>query len=143
MKDRIIDTLMPLLAPLSVVLLVALLCLANPAEAEAAPMKAGTSTAPTVATMDAECIRCEGTACSLPYVDDVNDWGPGKVIVTVCCCGDAAKYQLKVTNPKGKKVKVTKVKRDVWTVVLKKGKTYKLSVRPKGGKWRSIRYGVC
>lgn len=120
-----------------------LLIAAAPAEAEAAPMKAGTSTAPTVATMDAECIRCEGTACSLPYIDDVNDWGDGKVIVTVCCCGDAAKYQLKVTNPKGKKVKATKVKRDVWTVVLKKGKTYKLSVRPKGGKWRSIRYGVC
>ena len=111
--------------------MVALLVAAMPAgEAEAAQLNAG-------------CIRCEGTACSLPLVDDVNDWGKGKVIVTVTCCGDAKSYQLKVTNEKGGKVKATKHKKRVWTVVMKKGRTYKLSVRPKGGKWRSIRYGVC
>ena len=78
-------------------------------------------------------------AASLPYIDDVNDWGAGKSIATVVVSGD--KPQLKVTSG-GKKVKVTKHKKGVWTVVLKNGKKYKLSSREKGGKWKSIGYRV-
>lgn len=88
-------------------------------------------------------MQAERVVCSLPYIDDANEYGPGKVIVTVVCCGDAKSYQLKVTNEQGKKVKVTKHKKRVWSVVLRKGRTYKLSVRPKGGVYRSIYYGVC
>ena len=82
--------------------------------------------------------------CSLPYVDDVNEWGKGHVILTVYCCGNAKAYDLKVTSGKGK-MKVVRSKRhkNVWTVVIRKGKTYKLSVRAKGGSWKSIKYGIC
>ena len=121
------------LIAIAAAVMVALLVAAIPVnEAEAAPLNAG-------------CIRCEGTACSLPYVDDVNEWGKGKVILTVYCCGNAKSYQLKVTNEKGKKAKAVRSKKrnDVWTVVVRKGHVYKLSVRPKGGVWRSIYYGVC
>lgn len=83
--------------------------------------------------------------CSLPYVDDVNEWSKNNVILTVYCCGNAKSYDLKVVSDKGKKAKAVRSKRhrNVWTVVVKKNRVYKLSVRAKGGKWKSIKYGIC
>ena len=78
--------------------------------------------------------------CSLPFIDDVNEWGKGKVILTVTACGDKS-IQLKATS-QGKRLKVVKHKPRVWTVVVRKGKEVKLSVRPRHGKWRSIGYRV-
>lgn len=80
-------------------------------------------------------------AASLPYVDDVNEWSAESSIATVVVCGKNP--QLRVTSG-GKKVKAVKRKRGVWTVIVKHGKTYKLSSREKGGKkWKSISYRVC
>lgn len=119
------------LVAIAAAVMAALLVAVIPAnEADAAPLKAATT-------------KAERVACSLPHVDDVNDWGKGKVILTVFCCGNAKAYHLKVVNDKGGKVKVVKSKKNVWTVVLRKGRTYKLSVKPKGGVYRSIYYGVC
>ena len=76
---------------------------------------------------------------SLPYVEDVNPSGSG-YIATVTCCG-AKGAQLKVTS-KGKRVKVRKHAPRVWTVKMRKAQTYKLSVRAKGGSWKSIAYRI-
>ena len=112
----------------AIVAAVIALSLMGAPRAEAAPLSAG-SVEP---------------RCSLPYVDDVNEWGKGHVILTVYCCGNAKSYDLKVTDPKGRKAKPIRSKRhrNVWTVVIRKGKEYKLSVRAKGGKWKSVGYRV-
>ena len=93
-------------------------------------------------------------ACSLPYVDDVNDWGKGKVMATLCVCvtkGESAfKYTVKDTNTgKAAKVKMRKChdcgKKHIATVVLKRGHVYKITVKAKDGKRynkRSIAYCV-
>lgn len=114
---------------IAAVLMVALFVAAMPAsEAEAAPLSAaGMSTnAPDV---------------SLPYVEDVNPCG-GKKYVAVVTCASNGKAELKVTCG-GKKVKVERLDERTWTVTLKKGKTYKMSVKANGSAWKSIKYGVC
>lgn len=97
-------------------------------EAEAAPLSAaGMSTS--------------APECSLPYVDDVQQVGK-KYEALITCAGSAQSFDLKVTL-NGKKVKVTKLDTNLWSVKLKKGKTYKVSVRAHGGSWKSVMYGVC
>ena len=87
--------------------------------------------------------------CSYPYIDDANECGKGKLELVVCAYGDKkpASYELRVTDMRTKKrVKATKVKRKaspaVWTVRVKKGRTYKFATREKGGKWNVMRYGI-
>ena len=78
---------------------------------------------------------------SLPYIDDANEWSGGKTCITVTACGKKS-CKLKVTDCKtGKRVKVTKHKPRVWTVVIRNHRTYKLSVKDKGG-WKTIRYRI-
>ena len=82
------------------------------------------------------------SACSLPYVDDVNDWGANSKIATVYAVGDKP-MKLKAVDAKTRKpAKVRKVKRGVWLVTMKRGHAYKLSVKDKGGKWKSIGYRI-
>ena len=93
-------------------------------------------------------------ACSLPYVDDVNDWGKGKVIVTLYTCitkGETAfRYTVKDTKTnKAAKVTMRKChdcgKKHIATVVMKRGHVYKITVKAKDGKrWnkRAIAYCV-
>ena len=92
-------------------------------------------------------------ACTIPYIDDVNDWGARSSIVTVCALkhdGDKA-VKWKVTDAKTKKAaKVENVHRYknwyVCMVVMKHGRTYKVSVKAKANgkwsKWKSIGYCV-
>ena len=92
-------------------------------------------------------------ACTIPYIDDVNDWGARSSIVTVCALkhdGDKA-VKWKVTDTKTKKaVKVENVHRYknwyVCTAVMKHKHVYKISVKAKThgkwGKWKSIGYCV-
>lgn len=90
-------------------------------------------------TAEAKEVTVATPSVSLPYVDDVNPWGGG-YIATVTCAG-SAKAELKVTL-NGKRVKVRKHAPRVWTVKLKKSRTYKLSVRIKGCAWKSIGYRI-
>ena len=99
----------------------------------------------TPATADAKQLKAArpATTCSLPYVDDANPYGAGRYIVTLTVCGNAKGYQMKVTDAKtGKRAKVTKHKRNVWTAVIKRGSTYRIQARAKGGTWRTVRYGI-
>lgn len=75
---------------------------------------------------------------SLPYVDDVNEWGSGHIL-TVVAAGEPSALKATV---KGKALKVTRHKRNVWTVVVKRKAYVKLSVRAKGGKWKAIGFRV-
>jgi len=80
---------------------------------------------------------------SLPYVDDANPCGAKSYVATITCCGDA-KAKLKVTDLKTKKqVRVTKHRPRVWTVTMKRGRTYRISVKARSGAWKSIKYGIC
>ena len=71
-------------------------------------------------------------AVSYPTVDDVNEWGAGKSILTVTAAG-TGKLKLKATSGK-KKLKVTRHHRGVWTVVVRNGKKVRLTVRDAEGK---------
>ena len=81
-------------------------------------------------------------ATSLPYVEDVNPYGSGKSVATVVCYGGHGPFKLKVTDERGKRVKVHRHRKGVWTVVLRNGEAYKVSVREKGEGWKSIGYCV-
>lgn len=78
----------------------------------------------------------EPTFCSMPYVDDLNDWGSRAFMATIVCAGNS-KAQCKVTL-KGKRVRVTKHHPRVWTAKLVKGKYYRISVRVPRGAWKTI-----
>lgn len=75
-------------------------------------------------------------AVSYPCVDDVNEWGKGKSILTVTACGKG-KLALKATSG-GKKLKVRKTKRGVWLVVVKNRKAVQLIASDKHGKRRIV-----
>lgn len=107
--------------------MIALLVAGTPAaEADAKPLQAGY-------------VKCTTQACSLPYVEDVNKVKGGyAVLIEVCGKPSAVKVELK-----GKKLKVKRLDAHTWKVTLKKGKVYKLSAKAKGGKWKSVKYGVC
>ena len=91
-------------------------------------------------------------AVSLPYVDDVNDWGKGKVIATVYAAGHESSFKFTVKDTKTKKpAKVTMRKcrdcgkKHIATVVMKRGHVYRITVKAKDGKRynkRSIAYCV-
>lgn len=83
-------------------------------------------------------VTADRPSVSLPYVEDVNPQGSGYV-ATVSCAGSPS--DIRVTC-KGKRVKVHRESKRVWTVKLKKNAYYKLSVRAAGGKWKSIGYRV-
>jgi len=97
-------------------------------EAEAAPLSAAE-------------MSTAAPECSLPYVDDVQQVNGGyEALVT---CAGSANAKLTVTDMKTKKtVKVTKLDARMWSVKLKKGRTYKLTVKL-GKDAKSIKYGVC
>lgn len=76
---------------------------------------------------------------SLPYVDDVNEWGASSYILTVYAAGNPS--ACKATS-KGKALKVKRHGKRVWTVVVKRRAYVRLSVRAKGGAWKSIGYRV-
>lgn len=79
-------------------------------------------------------------ACSLPHVDDVNDWGRGKVIATVTACGHESKFSMHAYDLTAKKpAKVKKCKKRVWTCVMKRGHVYKFTVKAKDGKRYNMR----
>lgn len=77
--------------------------------------------------------------CSIPYVDDVND--AGRDYVATVCVNGRANAIIKVKSGK-KTIKAKKVKRNVWLVNMKRGKTYKIAARVKNGKWRKIAYKI-
>lgn len=77
--------------------------------------------------------------CSLPYITDANPMGNGKYIVMVEVAGHADK--VKVTC-NGKSVKLYQLDDHTWSFELKKGKTYTVKAKPKGGAWKSIDYRV-
>lgn len=79
-------------------------------------------------------------AVSYPTVDDVNDWGARSSIVTVTASGHG-KLKLKATSA-GKRLKVTRHKCGVWTVVVRNGSIVKLTASDKDGK-RTVKYAVC
>ena len=80
--------------------------------------------------------------CSLPYIDDANPVG-GKVELVVCCCGKAKSFDLKVVDMRtGKRVKAVKIRKRVWTVRVREHRTYRFSVRERGGRWNTMRYGI-
>lgn len=92
-----------------------------------------------VAPMQAEAkLTTAEPSVSLPYVEDVNPYGGGYV-ATVSCAGRGSAI-LKVTC-KGKPVKVRKVAKRTWTVKMKQGRCYKLSVRS-GSACKSIGYRI-
>ena len=81
----------------------------------------------------------EGTEprfCSMPYIDDLNDWGSRAFMATIVCAGNS-KAQCRVTL-KGKRVRVEKCHPRVWVAKLKRGEYYRISVRVPHGKWKSI-----
>ena len=107
-----------------------------------------------IAAMLAMCVACvpraealsaapmkHETVVSLPYVDDANPC-KGGYTVTVSCAGNAKSYALKVTDERGKAVKVEKHSKRVWTVTMKRGHVYKIAVKGAGASWKSIRYGI-
>ena len=66
------------------------------------------------------------------YVDAHEEWGVKHSIITVVGSGHG---KLKLTaKQSGKKLKVTKHHRGVWTVVVKNGKKVRLTVRDRDGK---------
>lgn len=87
----------------------------------------------------AELAAASVSNASLPYVDDVNEWGASRCILTVVAAGKPS--ALKATSG-GKALKVKRHERNVWTVVVKKRAYVKLSVRAGNGKWKSIGYRV-
>ena len=98
-------------------------------------------TAPAEA-LQAGSIKASAPSVSLPYVEDVNP-SKGAFVAVVSCAGKAKRAELRVTDVRAKKrVKVHRVSAKRWTVKLAKGRSYKLSVRAKGGAWRSIGYRV-
>ena len=102
----------------------------------AAAFLAATMLAPTALA----CERCEaaGNAVSLPYVEDVNPDGNGYA-ARIEACGKPAKFKVIC---KGKKVKAVRDGRNAWVVKMKRGKTYRISVKAKHGKWKSIAYRI-
>ena len=78
-------------------------------------------------------------AVSYPTVDDVNEWGAGKSILTVTAAG-TGKLKLRATSGK-KKLKVVKHHRGVWSVVVRNGRSVKLTARDAEGK-RTIKFEV-
>ena len=122
MKERIIEALTCIAAPLTVLLLVVALSAVPSGTAEAKTLSAGS--VPSV---------------SLPYVDDANPSGSGYVLTVTCAGSPSAKLKASVG---GKSLKVTKVRARVWTVEIPKGKEVRLSVRAGSGKWKSIGYRV-
>ena len=80
---------------------------------------------------------------SLPYVEDVNPSGKAAYVAVVSCAGKAKRVELRVTDLKAKKrVKVHRISGKRFEVKIRKGRSYKLSVRAKGGAWKSIGYRV-
>ena len=122
MKQRILDTLASVAAPLVVLLMVIALSVVPSGVAEAKTLSAGSV-----------------PSTSLPYVDDVNPSGSGYVLTVTCAGSPSAKLKASVG---GKSLKVTKVRARVWTVEIPKGKEVRLSVRAGSGKWKSIGYRV-
>lgn len=89
----------------------------------------------------------QAMAVSYPYVDDCNEWSSRSSVITVVACGDG-KLTLSAKQG-GKKLKVKKHHRGVWTVhhrgvwtvVIKNKKAVKLTAKDRSGK-RSISYRV-
>ena len=76
-------------------------------------------------------------AVSYPCVDDVNEWNGNRSCLTVTAVGEGS---LKLTaKGNGKKLKVEKHHRGVWTVVVRNGERVVLTVRDKNES-RSIEY---
>ena len=78
---------------------------------------------------------------SLPYVTDVNPVGGNMYEAQVECAGSAKAFELRATC-KGRSAKVHRIGKHAWSVKIRRGEAYKLSVRAKGGKWKSIGYRV-
>lgn len=80
---------------------------------------------------------------SIPFVDDANDAGEKAAILTLTCYGNAKSFSMKVVDAKsGKRLNVAKHKNRVWTATVKRFRTYRISVKGVGGKWKSIEYGI-
>jgi len=103
-----------------------------------AAVLAATVAVPSASALQAASVAPKAPSVSLPYVDDVNEWGSGRYILTVLASGTSAK--LKATS-KGKALKVKRHKRNVWTVVVKKRAYVKLTVSANGER-KSIGFRV-
>ena len=80
---------------------------------------------------------------SLPYIEDVNPSGKSAYVAVVSCAGKAKRVELKVVDVRAKKrVKVHRISGKRFEVKIRKGRSYKLSVRAKGGAWKSTGYRV-
>ena len=120
------------LVAIAAAVLVALFIAVIPAnEAHAAPLSANAG------------MSTDAPAYSLPFVEDAQQVDSKNYEVLVTCAGSADPV-LTVTDMKsGKTVKYTKLDARTWTVKLKKGRTYKISLKVKGQKAKAIKYGVC
>jgi len=78
---------------------------------------------------------------SLPYVTDVNPSARNLYVATVECAGSGKSFEFQAVC-KGKRAKVKRIGKRAWSVKIRRGELYKLSVRAKGGKWKSIGYRV-
>jgi len=81
----------------------------------------------------------QAAAVSYPYVDDCNEWSSRSSVITVVACGDG-KLTLSAKQC-GKKLRVKKHKRGVWTLVIRNNKVVKLTAKDRSGK-RSVSYRV-
>ena len=83
---------------------------------------------------------------SLPYVEDVSHAGRGLYAATIAVCGSEKalrKTSVKVVERRGgKKVRVDRLGRHVWACFVKAGREYKVTVKVKGGKSKSIGFRV-
>ena len=103
-----------------------------------AAVLAATVAVPSASALQAASVAPKAPSVSLPYVDDVNEWGSGQYILTVTARG--AKAKLKATS-RGKALKVKRHDRNVWTVIVKKRAYVRLTVSANGER-KTIGYRV-
>ena len=90
---------------------------------------------------DAKVAAASMPRTSLPYVTDVSPSGRNLYDALVECAGKGKSFELRAVC-KGKRAKVSRVGKRAWSVRIRRGELYKLSVRAKGGAWHSIGYRV-
>ena len=114
--------------------IVAAACLVAVPSADAAPLKAGSA-----------CTRCQSASVSLPYVEDVDVSGKSFTAFIAVCGKDKAMKGAKVTvldRKSGKRVHVDRLGVHTWAFRGKLNRDYKVTVKTKGQKSRSIGYRV-
>lgn len=114
--------------------IIAAACLVAVPSADAAPLKAGSA-----------CTRCESPSVSIPYIEDVTTSGKSFTAFIAVCGKDAKVKSAKVTvidRKSGKRVHVDRLGVHTWAFRGKLNRDYKVTVKAKGAKAKSIGYRV-